>query len=171
MYLPVSKSPPLLACPKSESYWRPGLAKQILAGGVALLAMALTLAACGGGDESSGAPGQGGGGTPSEAANPGELRVVVDGQTFSAPAAPDACTVTGDTFFVFAREGDLTISAQGSAQGGNVTIMRANNQLYTTPGTDGNLRLSGKSFTYTSNFVKGSDNQPAGSGTATATCR
>jgi hypothetical protein len=97
---------------------------------------------------------------------------VVDGQTFTATAVSDACTVTRDTFFIVARDGDLTISAQGSEQGGNVTIMRANSQLYTTPATDGRVQFSGKSVTYTAEFAKGEAGQAAsvGNGTATVTC-
>lgn len=155
--------------------------KGLLVSFVVAAGLALVLVGCGGDSDPPAAPpaGQQGAsngasapassGASAPAATPGQLRVTVDGQTFTAAALDDSCTVTGDTFFVFARTGDITISLQGSEAGGNVTISRGGEQIYTTPGTDADVQISGKSVRYTAPFSKGTAS--AGNGTANATCR
>jgi hypothetical protein len=103
----------------------------------------------------------------------GELSVEVDGQTFTATAEPDSCTVTGDTFFIFARNGDLVVTAQGSADAGSVSVMQGDETLYASASTDGQGQFEGRTITYTSEFVKGAGDQATnvGVGTATATCQ
>lgn len=152
---------------------------KVLFVGAQLLALAVTVTACGGSADPSAAapadqtaPTAASGGDGGSTTNAGELSVTVDGQAFTGTAEPDACTVTGDTFFIFARNGDVVITAQGSADAGSVSVLQGDETLYASASTDGSGQFSGKTVTYTTEFVKGATDQATnvGTGTATATC-